>query len=615
MSTLHNFITMVLFPSMIALCCPIAALGQAEQAKSSQPKDSSIQFTIKDIGSCWKLMEVEKDSVPVFKIMNELGCDLIVEIGSSSDTVLTTQNPKFHPFRLNKNGDSIGLVSADTVFKWLPKPTLDLSMTFRLLNPADTTKCKIINDVIAPCGKSSGSEKSDEKKDPIYYFIPTPEIERTFLSQAAAFEITDSEKCCPGTQELVFDFINQCLVPTCNLEECLCKTCRKKYRLFRKKHPNACDTCKYDFKCAHRHNTLRRFRPRVDEAVRVRVKGMNPYRDNLVLHVDCYDRNKEGRAEFLAMLDQMGESTKKPAADSSDKSSKEAAFAQNDKDKVKSTITKFRAEMMQFYQEKYGMRDLNTGFLAQCVAYIDKKIIEHFEIGSAEPELMTEQLNKWLDDKAFSNEEKELYREMLKQGLEYYKKVRNYRTSNAWLFPVKNSDITKLGFNWYQNGQLVSAAPQTFEFFNKGGFTINYSAGLAINNLVNHTFAVLDSANKKEIRRNDDSNINIGPIVLAHAYYRYPILNRFKIGATTGFMTNTLKNDLSLNFLFGGSLLFGSEERFNLTLGGILGKVERLKSERFELDSAIYDMLDPESLTREVYRCKWFAGVTYNLGR
>jgi len=603
MSTLRYKLKTKLLFVMVFLSATTAD-SQTDTTKSVPKADSSIVFTIRDDKSCW---ERRLDSKPVFKIVNGLICDLIINIGS--DTVHAKKGVTSHPFQLNEKKDSAGLLRADTIFKWLPVPNKNLGMTFELLNPSDSTKCKLQNINITPCSATKKSEQTATDNAPKYYFIPTPEIEQTFIKGAAAFEITDSEKCCPGTQELVFDYINQCLVPTCNLDECLCKTCRKEYK------KNTCDTCKNDFKCAHRQNTLRRFRPRVDEGVRVRVIGMNPYRDNLVLHVDCYDRNKEGRADFLAMLDRISETPKKPEADSSSKSKPSDVSAQSKEDKVTTLIPKFRAEMMLFYKEKYGLKELNTGFLAQCVAYIQGKIVEHFEIGAAEPELITEKLNEWLDDTKFSKVEKDLYREMLKQGLEYYKKILNYRTSNAWLFQVKNSDITKLGFMWYQNGQLVSANPQTFEFFNKGGFTINYSAGLAINNLVNHGFAVLDSADKKEIFRKDDSNINIGPVVLAHAYYRYPILNRFKIGATTGFMTNTLKNDLSLNFVFGGSLLFGSEERFNITFGGVLGKVERLKTETFELDKAIYDTLDAESLTREVYRCRWLVGVTYNLGR
>jgi hypothetical protein len=566
--------------------------------------DSSFVFTIRDSSSCWELKEIKKDSSPVFRIVNEMPCHLVLKMGS--DTIHVKQAITPIKFRMNQKRDTIELIVSDTVYKRLPAPTnTNISMSIRLLNASDSTKCKLKNVVITPCTATKDSDISTNDEGPTYYFIPSPEIEQSFKKQTAAYEVTESEKCCPGTQELIFDYINQCLVPTCDLEECMCKTCRKEYK-------NACDSCKTKFRCSHRQNTLRRFRPQVDEAVRIRVKGMNPYRDNVVLHVDCYDRNKEGRADFLASLDRMNGTPKKTTPDSTKQ--KDKTKAQYTEENVRYLILAFREEMMRFYQEKYVLQELNTGFLSQCIAYIQGKIIERFKISSAEPALITEELNRWLDDTTFTKVEKDLYRETLKQGLEYYKKILNYRTSNAWLFQVKNSDITKIEFEWYQNGQRVSANPQTFEFFNKGGFTINYSAGLAINNMVNHGYAVLDSADKKEIARKDDSRINIGPIVLAHAYYRYPILNRFKIGATTGFMTNTLKDDLSLNFLFGGSLLFGSEERFNITFGGVLGKVERLKTESFELNKAIYDTLDSEALTRQVYRCKWIVGLTYNLG-
>jgi hypothetical protein len=231
--------------------------------------------------------------------------------------------------------------------------------------------------------------------------------------------------------------------------------------------------------------------------------------------------------------------------------------------------------MTRFYQEKYNLSHVKAGFLAQCVAHIQSNIIKRFGISSPTPELMRDTFEVWLDAITLP-QEKAKYRAMFKDGLEYYLKILNYQVSSTYLFQVKNNDITKLGFVWYKNGQRVSALPQTFEFFNKGGFTIDYSVGIAINGLVNHAFTTIgfdtimsgDTITKYRVTRQRGSSLNIGPVLLAHAYYRYPIWNRFKIGATTGFMTNTRDNDFGFNFLFGAS--YCSAARSVLTLPQVL---------------------------------------------
>jgi hypothetical protein len=555
-----------------------------------------------DTFPCWRFDSLGNQK---FKIANGVGCPIALRIGS--DSIHITNALMVFDCVFEKN--TVVLKNPDgSARKRLGYPFGSIEI-IRL----DTT-CSIKYAQVIPCKTEKTSANNVENLiKTANLFIPSVEQELEYQKNAAVFERTESEICCPGTQELVFDYAVQCLVPTCDLEDCVCNKCAKKSN-------STCDSCKSTIKCVHQANSLRRFHPRVDEGVRVRVKGMNPYRDHLVLHVDCYDRNKEGRASFQAMLDRFAKQVDSTRTTSSSKKS-DIPTAQSRANKVEQYIPAFRDEMAYFYQRQYNATQLSDGFLAQCVIHIQDSIKRHFEIPAATPELMTAKLNLWLDS---TQVDKEKYRAILKDGVDYYTKIMNYRISTAWLFQVKNSDVTKLGFEWYRDGQRVSANPQSFEFFNKGGFTIDFSVGIAINGLVNHAFTslaeVVDTAGTTKYRviRQQGSSINIGPVLLAHAYYRYPVWNRFKIGATTGFMTNTRDNDFGLNFLFGGSLLFGSEERFNLTFGAVLGKVARLKEgleEGVTLLDAPLANLTTDVPTRDVYRCKWFVGVTYNLGR
>jgi hypothetical protein len=352
---------------------------------------------------------------------------------------------------------------------------------------------------------------------------------------------------------------------------------------------------------------------------------MHPYHDSLTLGVAFEDRNKEDKAKFVAMLDKAG----KPAAPTTGKSENVAGEQANGGSKT-SLISTFRKEMAQFYEEKLETNSLSADFLALCVQHIQGKIREHFGT-AATPEAMREKANEWIDAISDLAQKKQLRAE-LAEGLRNYQRIIAYHSTSAWLFQVENADMTKLEFNWFRDGKPVSDKPQAFRFFNKGGFTIDFSTGIAINGLVNHSFTTLatsvidsvkmDTTIKNRVIRERGSAINLGPVVLAHAYYRYPGWSRFKVGATTGFMANTRDNDFGLNYIFGGSLLFGSEQRLVLTGGAVLGKVARLASwlKAGEEDGTL---LDPPKTTGEttkvqtsdVYRCKWFVGVTYNLGK
>jgi hypothetical protein len=536
-----------------------------------------------------------------------------------NESLIVTSAVTSYKFEFTKGKDSILLknVLTDSIVLKIKSP--DKLLSIELDKPVGNCSFKKTQFVHCDASKKDDPTQKDEEKlsESGNLFIPSFEQEVEYLKRAAIFETTESEVCCPGTQELIFDYSAQCLVPTCRI----CKKCKKNPK-------NASKAFNFQFKCHDHLNSLGRFHPRVDNGVRVRITGMNPYRDNLILHVDFEDRNKEGRAMFQAIMDRLAK-----AVDSTQSKSQNTSIDSNNtiaqeadltpSKKAEKFIPAFQSEMTRFYQEKFNADHLTAGFLAQCVTHIQGNIKKHFEIPTATSELMIQKLEEWLKDSIL---DKEFYRSMLKDGIEHYNKILNYRTATAWLFQVKDNDITKLGFEWYRDGKRVSANPQTFEFFNRGGFTIDYSVGIIINRLVNHAFTtigfdtIIDNNNvtKYRVVRQRGSDINIGPALLAHAYYRYPVWNRFKIGATTGFMTNTRDNDFGFNFLFGGSFLFGSKERFNLTSGVVLGKVARLREGLDEGVTVLDAPLNGQTSdvqTRDIYRQKWFIGVTYNLGR
>lgn len=589
-------------------------LGVVFLTISVTAQDAAISVTAQDPAThIFRISETVKPSyefnldskIKEIHVINESDCNsLEILIGMQKLPILKKGKTTFK-FTELKN-DTISVLDIDT------KKNLGEFASFRKLNfeVKSETGCNLQSGQIEKTSEK-GKKGNDGANNvtSTYLYIPTFEEEQAFVKNEATYAKTQSsETCCPGTYELVFDYQAQCLVPTCDLENCICKKCKKTRT---KRDTSACDTCMTEFKCPHRVNALHNFHPRVGDGLRVRVQGTNPYRDQLLLHIDMFDRNKEGKDDFLAYLDQFA---KKPEAAAD--STKTKPKVQNANTDNLRKITLFQKEMVEFYLNKYEATQLNPAFLAQCIVHIQKNIKIQFEIPAATPELMHDKFNIWFDD---TDIDKAKYRAQLKDGLENYKKILNYQTSNAWLFQITNSDITKLDFEWLRNGQKISSTHQTFEFFNKGGFTIDFSVGININFLVNNAYTALifvDSSGGTtyKIEPVRGSTFNLGPAVLAHAYYRYPILNRFKIGVTTGFMTNTLDADLGLNYLIGSSLLFGHEQRFNLSTGVVLGKVSRL-AEGLKVGQTYPLGQTTDIPLRNIHRARFFIGISYNLGQ
>ncbi|MFN0212883.1 MAG: hypothetical protein ACKVT2_01400, partial [Saprospiraceae bacterium] len=419
----------------ILLTCSIILISWSNIAAQT---DSSFVFNIDTNDVCWS-----RDSTKLkFKIANNSTCNFTIRFGNES--LLVTPGLTVYDFEFTTAKDSILIKNASTNSLVLKIKPPDKLPSMELVKPVGNCTFKKTQFVLCNAGKLVEEKPKDNEKpsESGNLFVPNYEQELEYLKRAAIFETTESEVCCPGTQELVFDYAAQCLVPTCDLEECICKKCKKIPQ-------TACDTCKIQFKCAHRLNSLRGFHPQVDNGVRVRVTGTNPYRDNLILHIDFEDRNKEGRASFQAILDRFAKSVdstqSKSNKTSTDSTKTDAQAALSLSQKAEKFIPAFQSEMTRFYQEKYNADHLTAGFLAQCVTHIQDNIKKHFEIPAATPQLMRQKLEEWLEK---SKLDKEKFRTMLNDGIEYYQKILNYHTTSAWIFQVRDNDITKLGFDW-----------------------------------------------------------------------------------------------------------------------------------------------------------------------
>lgn len=188
---------------------------------------------------------------------------------------------------------------------------------------------------------------------------------------------------------------------------------------------------------------------------------------------------------------------------------------------------------------------------------------------------------------------------------------------------IQNNDITYFYLEGFKNGKKVYERP--FMFHNKGGFKADFSAGFIGTNLIDKNYflkpmkdtsyvrsngIVTDSidtiSDVNEINLADEGGFNIGISVMAHFYLR--IGRRLNFAISPGFSLDT---DSRINYLIGGSVIMGLEQRFIINAGLNFGKIKEL-SEVYEEGEII-----PASITELPERDKWsrgfFIGLSYNL--
>ncbi len=181
---------------------------------------------------------------------------------------------------------------------------------------------------------------------------------------------------------------------------------------------------------------------------------------------------------------------------------------------------------------------------------------------------------------------------------------------------IENYDFSEFQISVTDTGKSNTPEVISLPFRNTKGFKLDFSTGLALSGLGNKSYTIVESEREGfvQIKENDEnfSRLSMGISLLAHAYFRNA---RFtNVGITSGLTVNI--SNQSLNYVLGGSLLLGEDQRFIISAGAIFGKAEHLKSyyktntdiraDKLRIDQAVPVI--------EQFRPSVFFGVSYNLG-
>lgn len=173
---------------------------------------------------------------------------------------------------------------------------------------------------------------------------------------------------------------------------------------------------------------------------------------------------------------------------------------------------------------------------------------------------------------------------------------------------IQNKDFTYFNVTGLSKGRPVYY--REYIFHNRWGFKADFSAGFVATKLMDHRYimkSVQDStgASFNQILRQDDGKFQIGVAIHGHFYTRFA--RRFNLALSPGFSFNT---DSRVNYLLGGSILMGKEQRFIINGGIAFGKVLRI-SDIYEVGDLI-DTNITEVPTKEKWNRGWYLGVSYN---
>ncbi len=161
-----------------------------------------------------------------------------------------------------------------------------------------------------------------------------------------------------------------------------------------------------------------------------------------------------------------------------------------------------------------------------------------------------------------------------------------------------------------RDNQQTTLKTRNIKIYSKGGFKINTSVALTLNNFGSKSkdFFIDDSG----VIGADDNDYFVPNLSTMVNFY--PFLGEdFNIGGSFGISIPISgdENINGINFLFGPSMFFGSKSRLSVSGGLAYGPVKKLTNGLSEGDSTAFGSVD--NFTKNVYDFGYYFGISFSL--
>ncbi|MCC6817170.1 MAG: hypothetical protein IT267_12215 [Saprospiraceae bacterium] len=197
------------------------------------------------------------------------------------------------------------------------------------------------------------------------------------------------------------------------------------------------------------------------------------------------------------------------------------------------------------------------------------------------------------------------------EGIKRFKEIStpSIRTSTEQTYPLLSfrvEDFDYTNIKVIVSTDSMNKQERIYKFRNHGGIKFDVSTGFMGTNVRDRSYILVDSANStNKVTQERSSAFRGGMCLLAHLHSRNHC--NWNFGGTIGFELN---QDTKLSYIAGGSILLGRDQKFVISLGGLMSKVDRL-SKAYYLGQRVDKSLTVLP-TVKVWKLGWFCSISYN---
>jgi hypothetical protein len=382
------------------------------------------------------------------------------------------------------------------------------------------------------------------------------------------------------------------------------------------------DTVYYKLK-----NTIR---PRYLRFMTMSVKNYYPQYDSIVTSTAFNSYNLEGRSVFEKYEKKVIRSSDGDSPNNStDNNTNPKSTTSKDKnDKIEKLLKKLDSDL-KIYNNYLSRNIIDKSIWYNDIQYINSKLNQCLDLTDYTVNGLLLNLKKHTKDSELKNKT-----ELIHSIIISYAAIQNYSILSTSPIQIKDKDVLTFNLDFFKEGKKVES--RNYSFLIEGGFKIDYSSGFAYSSLRDESYQIIDKGTRTdttffvdEYFNTTDSitgltetnlkgisllneDVNIGVSALMHFYSRTGTL--INLGGTFGFMLNT---KAEFNYLLGGSLIFGQNQRFILSGGASFGQINRLNpkysTSEIYTESQLGQVSDSQ-LTIKKWDIGYFIGISYNLG-
>ena len=366
------------------------------------------------------------------------------------------------------------------------------------------------------------------------------------------------------------------------------------------------------------------FHPLVGSQIRFRLTNYYPRTQSLTIETSSHSYNTELQNRFAALWDPASAATTNIVAHSDEKTL-------TPDEELARQMCHLLVDLQTLYNDLQTLdaagQITERGGLQRIQDHVSLRIMIKLGFDPDAPDAFIKKGEAIA--KGMNKADQDTFGQVVTRAQLMYALIGDIGAQNQHTVHMPDDDALKAKLKYFKRGATAPEHEDEITLWARGGFKIDFSAGLAYTMLVDEEFeAVFDRTDvvrdstlqggdttvtvtntaRYRIAEKSGTDYNIGASIMAHAYYRTGAYINPAI--SVGFLVN---NNTPTQYLVGGSLAIGHQARLVLTAGTAFGKVKRLRTGLLvggDIDSGATAVP-----TEEEWHNNFFFGVAFNFAK